>query len=67
MQATTEDLRQLSIFAGLESDELAQIQLYAAVKSYLRGEIVLHEGRFAAGQAIRTFLQGTVQVKKTRL
>ena len=66
MQATTEDLRQLSIFAGLESDELAQIQRYAAVKAYQRGEIILHEGDSLPAKLFAV-LQGTVQVKKTAL
>jgi CRP/FNR family transcriptional regulator, cyclic AMP receptor protein len=64
MQVTTEHLRQISIFAGLESEELAQIQAQAAVRSYLRREIILHEGDRLPAKLFAV-LQGIVQVKKT--
>jgi signal-transduction protein with cAMP-binding, CBS, and nucleotidyltransferase domain len=52
MQVTSENLRQISIFAGLRAGELAQIQRHAAVRAYLRGEIILREGDPAASQAV---------------
>ncbi len=64
MQVTTEHLRQLSIFTGLKLEELVQIQLQAAVKAYLQGEIILHEGDRLPAKLFAV-LQGIVQVKKT--
>jgi len=64
MQVTTDQLQQISIFAGLESEELAQIQLHAAVKTYVRGEIILHEGDRLPSKLFAV-LQGIIQVKKT--
>ena len=64
MQITTEQLQQITIFAELEPVELAQIQSQAAVKSYLRGEIILHEGD-RLPEKLFAVLQGTLQVKKT--
>lgn len=66
MQVTTDQLRQISIFAGLESEELAQIQPHSAVRAYLRGEIILHEGDRLPSKLFAVCL-GTVQVKKTAL
>lgn len=44
MQVTIEQLRQISLFSGLDLDQLIQLQTHAVVKQYLRGEIILHEG-----------------------
>ncbi|MEJ6484727.1 hypothetical protein N0Y54_25990 [Nostoc punctiforme UO1] len=44
MQVTIEQLRQISLFSGLDLDQLVQLRTHAVVKQYLRGEIILHEG-----------------------
>lgn len=64
MQATLEDLKKISILAGLKPDELAQLQSQATVKSYQRGEIVFHEGDRLPAKLFAV-LSGTVQIKKT--
>lgn len=66
MLATTEQLRQISIFSSIESDQLVQLQPDAAVKQYLRGEIVLHEGDRLPAKLFAV-LSGAIQVKKTAL
>jgi CRP-like cAMP-binding protein len=64
MLVTTEHLQQISIFSGLELDHLQQLQPYAAVKQYLRGEIVLHEGDRLPAKLFAV-LTGMIQIKKT--
>lgn len=64
MQATLEDLKKISILAGLKPDELAQLQPQATVKSYRRGEIVFHEGDRLPTKLFAV-LSGTIQIKKT--
>lgn len=64
MLVTTEHLQKISILAGLQAEELAQLQPHAAVKSYLRGETVLHEGDYLP-EKLFAVLSGTIQVKKT--
>lgn len=64
MLITTEHLKQISILAGLEAEELAQLQPHAAVKSYRRGEIVLHEGDRLPAKLFAV-LSGTIQIKRT--
>lgn len=64
MLVTPEQLKQISIFSDLDCDRLVCLQPYAAAKSYLRGEIVLHEGDRLPPKLFAV-LMGTVQVKKT--
>lgn len=64
MQATTEQLRQISILSRLDPDQLVQLQPHAALNSYKRGEIVLHEGD-SLPPKLFALLSGIVQVKKT--
>ncbi|MGL5925025.1 Crp/Fnr family transcriptional regulator [Chroococcidiopsis sp.] len=64
MQATTEQLQQISIFSGLEPEQLAYLKPHTLVKNYLRGEIILHEGDRLPAKLF-SVLSGTIQVKKT--
>jgi CRP/FNR family transcriptional regulator, cyclic AMP receptor protein len=64
MLVTPEQLQQISIFSSLDCDHLVCLQPYAAVKSYLQGEIVLHEGD-RLPQKLFAVLTGIIQVKKT--
>jgi CRP/FNR family transcriptional regulator, cyclic AMP receptor protein len=64
MQATTEQLQQISIFSGLEPEQLTHLQPHTTVKQYLRGEIILHEGDRLPAKLF-SVLSGTIQVKKT--
>jgi CRP/FNR family transcriptional regulator, cyclic AMP receptor protein len=61
---TTEQLQQIPIFAKLEPKQLAQLQPHTVVKSYQRGEIVLHEGDRLPARLFAV-LSGVIQVKKT--
>jgi CRP/FNR family cyclic AMP-dependent transcriptional regulator len=40
MQVSIEQLRQISLFSGLDLDQLVQLRTHAVVKQYLRGEII---------------------------
>jgi CRP/FNR family transcriptional regulator, cyclic AMP receptor protein len=64
MLITTEQLKQISIFSKLEPGSLLQLQAHAAIKQYLAGEIVLHEGD-ALPAKLFAVVSGTIQVKKT--
>ncbi|MEO0835137.1 MAG: cyclic nucleotide-binding domain-containing protein, partial [Cyanobacteria bacterium J06642_3] len=44
MQATSEQLKTIIIFAQLESDFLAKLALGSKVQSYKKIEILIHEG-----------------------
>jgi CRP/FNR family transcriptional regulator, cyclic AMP receptor protein len=66
MQITTAQLHQISIFSGLESHQLVQLQPHSAVKNYLQGEIVLPEGDRLPAKLF-SVLTGVVQIKKTAL
>jgi signal-transduction protein with cAMP-binding, CBS, and nucleotidyltransferase domain len=64
MQATTEQLQQISIFSDLELEQLAHLKPHTLVKTYLRGEIILHEGDLLPARLFSA-LSSTMQVKKT--
>jgi CRP/FNR family transcriptional regulator, cyclic AMP receptor protein len=63
MQVTIEQLRQISLFSGLDRDQLVQLQTHAVVKQYLRGEIILHEGDLLPARLF-TVLSGRIEIKK---
>lgn len=64
MLATSEHLRQISIFSRLEPEQLAALQPHATIQHYLQGEIVLHEGDRLPSKLFAV-LSGVIQVKKT--
>jgi CRP/FNR family cyclic AMP-dependent transcriptional regulator len=64
MQVSAEQLQQISILSRLESDQLAQLQPHASVKTYLREEVILHEGDPLPAELFAV-LSGKIQVKKT--
>jgi CRP-like cAMP-binding protein len=64
MQVTIEQLRQISLFCGLDQVQLVQLQAHAVVKQYLRGEIILHEGDRLPARLFAV-LDGRIEVKKT--
>ena len=64
MRVTIEQLQQISLFAGLDSHQLVQLQIHAVVKAYARGEIILHEGDHLPAQLFAV-LTGRIEVKKT--
>jgi len=64
MKATTEQLQQIPLLSKLALDQLAQLQAHAAVKHYLQGEIILHEGDRLPAQLFAV-LSGRIEIKKT--
>lgn len=64
MQVTSAHLQQISIFSKLEIEQLAYLQAHAAIKSYLRTEIILHEGDRLPSKLFAV-LDGNIQIKKT--
>lgn len=64
MRVTIEQLQQISLFLGLDHDQLVQLQAHAVVKPYARGEIILHEGDRLPAQLF-TVLKGRIEVRKT--
>ncbi|MEH2002701.1 MAG: Crp/Fnr family transcriptional regulator [Nostoc sp.] len=64
MQVTIEQLRQISLFSGLDLDQLVQLRTHAVVKQYLRGEIILHEGDRLPAKLFAV-LGGRIEIKKT--
>ena len=64
MQVTLEQLRQISLFSGLDLDQLVQLRTHAVVKQYLQGEIILHEGDRLPAKLFAV-LSGRIEVKKT--
>ena len=64
MQITIEQLRQISLFSGLDLDQLVKLRTHAVVKQYLRGEIILHEGDRLPAKLFAV-LGGRIKIKKT--
>jgi CRP/FNR family transcriptional regulator, cyclic AMP receptor protein len=64
MLVTPDQLKQISIFAALDREQLELLQPHAAIRPYERGEIVLHEGDRLPAQLF-AILTGMIQVKKT--
>ncbi|NJM72330.1 MAG: Crp/Fnr family transcriptional regulator [Scytonema sp. RU_4_4] len=64
MLATVEQLAQIFIFSGLETEQLEQLLAHTQVRHYLRDEIILHEGSEVPVK-LHAILHGTLQIKKT--
>lgn len=64
MRVTVEQLQQISLFSGLDLNQLGQLQTQAVVKQYSRGEIVLHEGDRLPAQLFAV-LSGRIEIQKT--
>ncbi|BAZ66171.1 MAG: Crp/Fnr family transcriptional regulator [Pelatocladus maniniholoensis HA4357-MV3] len=64
MRVTVEQLRQISLLSALDLDQLAQLQIYAVIRKYSRGEIILHEGDRLPAQLFAV-LSGRIEIKKT--
>jgi CRP/FNR family transcriptional regulator, cyclic AMP receptor protein len=64
MQVTSAYLQQISIFSKLEVEQLAYLQAHATIQSYLRTEIILHEGDRLPSKLFAV-LKGNIQIKKT--
>jgi CRP-like cAMP-binding protein len=66
MQATLEQLAQISVFANLTAPEWVDLQPHTRIQSYTQGEIVMHERDRLPAQ-LYALLSGTLQVTKTAL
>lgn len=64
MPVTIEQLQQISLFSGLDLDQLVQLQTHAVVKQYLREEIIFHEGDRLPAKLFAV-LSGKIEIKKT--
>ncbi|MEH2291086.1 Crp/Fnr family transcriptional regulator [Nostoc sp.] len=64
MQITIEQLRQISLFSGLDLDQLVKLRTHTVVKQYLREEIILHEGDRLPAKLFAV-LGGRIEIKKT--
>jgi CRP-like cAMP-binding protein len=66
MQATLEQLAQISVFANLTAPEWVDLQPHTRIQPYTQGEIVMHE-RDRLPEQLYALLSGTLQVTKTTL
>ncbi|MGB8699789.1 MAG: Crp/Fnr family transcriptional regulator [Thermosynechococcaceae cyanobacterium] len=66
MQATLEQLAQISVFANLTAPEWVDLQPHTRIQPYAQGEIVMHE-RDRLPTQLYALLSGTLQVTKTAL
>ncbi|MGI8500832.1 MAG: Crp/Fnr family transcriptional regulator [Hassallia sp.] len=64
MQATIEQLSQVRILAGLETQDRINLQPHTKVQRYSKGEIILHEGDRLPAK-LYTIVSGSIQVTKT--
>jgi CRP/FNR family transcriptional regulator, cyclic AMP receptor protein len=64
MQITSEQLRQISIFAELDQEQRIHLQPHAKLKPYLQGEVILYEGDRLPAKLFAVF-SGVIQIKKT--
>jgi CRP/FNR family cyclic AMP-dependent transcriptional regulator len=75
MQASLEQLSQITVFAGLETADKVNLQPYTQVQCHRKGEIILHEGDVSRQAAARLRLpaklyavvSGGIQVTKTAM
>ena len=72
MQITSEQIRQISIFGELESEQLLQLYPHAMVQHYRQGEIIFHESDSRSGRLrqrlpakLFAVFSGVIQIKKT--
>lgn len=64
MQATSEELSKILVFAALEPPELKQLQPYSTVQNYQQGEILMQEGDRLPTK-LYTLLSGSLRITKT--
>ncbi|MDZ8240382.1 MAG: Crp/Fnr family transcriptional regulator [Nostoc sp. ChiQUE01a] len=64
MQASVEQLSQITVFAGLETADTVTLQPYTQVQCYRKGEIILHEGDCLPAK-LYAVVSGLIQVSKT--
>ncbi|MES1023001.1 Crp/Fnr family transcriptional regulator [Gloeocapsa sp. BRSZ] len=64
MQASIEQISQVSVLAGLETPDKLKLQPHTQVRQYLQGEIVFHEGDRLPAK-LYALIDGALQVTKT--
>ncbi|MBD2355921.1 Crp/Fnr family transcriptional regulator [Tolypothrix sp. FACHB-123] len=63
MQASLEQISEITLFADLETTDKVNLQLQTQVKSYIKGEIILHEGDRLPAK-LYAVVSGVIQVSK---
>ncbi len=66
MQATIEQISQITVFGGLEPEELAILLRHTQLQSYGQGEIIMHEGELLPAK-LYSLLSGSIQITKIAL
>ena len=66
MQATIEQISQITVFGGVEPEELAILLLHTQLQFYSQGEIIMHEGEFLPAK-LYSLLSGSIQITKIAL
>jgi CRP-like cAMP-binding protein len=64
MQASLEQLSQITVFVSLETVDKVSLQPYTQVQGYSQGEIILHEGDRLPAR-LYAVVSGSIQVTKT--
>lgn len=64
MQATIEQISQITVFGGVEPEELAILQPHTQLQLYSQGEIIMHEGDRLPAK-LYSLLSGSIQITKT--
>jgi len=66
MQATIEQISQITVFGGIEPEELTILQPHTQLQFYSQGEIIMHEGEFLPAK-LYSLLSGSIQITKIAL
>ncbi len=64
MQATIEQISQITVFGGVGLEELAILSPYTQLQFYSQGEIIMHEGDLLPAK-LYSLLSGSIQITKT--
>ena len=66
MQATIEQISQITVFGGVEPEKLAILLLHTQLQFYSQGEIIMHEGELLPAK-LYSLLSGSIQITKIAL
>ena len=61
MQATIEQISQITVFGGVEPEKLAILLLHTQLQFYSQGEIIMHEGEFLPAK-LYSLLSGSIKI-----
>lgn len=66
LEASLDQLSGIRVFASLQQDQLKQLQPYTTVRSYLQGEVILHEAD-CLSPGLYALVSGSVRITKTAI